>query len=71
MAAGGQGRYGIRGRRGLDVACGFDARVEMARALRDGGLSFRRIGERLGVSQWTVRDWCEYRTRTAPPGRAD
>jgi hypothetical protein len=31
MAAGGQGRYGIRGRRGLDVACGFDARMTAAR----------------------------------------
>jgi len=37
--------------------------VERARVLRGRGTSYRIIGYALGVSQWTVRDWCEGRTR--------
>ena len=38
--------------------------VAEARALRRlRGMSFRQIAAKLGVSMWTIRDWCEYRTR--------
>lgn len=41
-----------------------DNDVELARALRDEGLSYRAIAEKFETSPWTVRDWCTYRTRT-------
>jgi orotate phosphoribosyltransferase-like protein len=37
--------------------------VERARTLKDGGLGYKRIGRQLGISEWTVRDWCAFRTR--------
>jgi hypothetical protein len=38
--------------------------VERARTLRERhGWPYRRIGEELGVSRFTVADWCKYATR--------
>jgi len=53
-------RYGERHHR----ARHSDHDVELARALRDEGLTYREIAEKLEVSYWTARDWCDYRTRT-------
>ncbi|MGH8443825.1 MAG: hypothetical protein ACREVL_01105 [Solimonas sp.] len=44
--------------------------VEQARQMRDRGRSYGQITARLvangvNVSYWTVRDWCDYRTRSA------
>lgn len=41
-----------------------DDTVEQARQMHDEGIGMTTIGRRLGVSQYTVRDWIEYRTRT-------
>lgn len=41
-----------------------NAIVEQARQLRDRNLSYLQIARILGYSKWTVRDWCDYRTRT-------
>jgi ribosome-binding protein aMBF1 (putative translation factor) len=41
-----------------------DAQVRNVRAARERlGWSYREIGEFFGVSLWTVRDICTYRTR--------
>jgi hypothetical protein len=38
--------------------------VERARELHEQhGLSYELIGMLLQISQWTVREWCAYRTR--------
>ena len=39
--------------------------VARAVELRATGLSYRAIGESVGASQWTVRDWCQGWTRWA------
>lgn len=40
-----------------------DEQVEAMRVMRDGGASYRQIGERFGCSMWTARDITDYRTR--------
>lgn len=42
-----------------------DEAVSRAIQLRQIGLSYRAIGEAVGASQWTVRDWCQGWTRWA------
>lgn len=37
--------------------------VRQALTLREQGLSYPKIGQRLGVSEWTVADWCQGKTR--------
>lgn len=39
--------------------------VEEARRLHATGLGYKRIGEQLRVSQWTVRGWIAYGHREA------
>lgn len=40
-----------------------DSTVRRARDLRRQGLTYKRIGELLGVHRITVRDWVTYATR--------
>ena len=40
-----------------------DETVEIARQMHDGGMGYKRIAKKLGVSVWTIRDWLTYRTR--------
>jgi hypothetical protein len=40
-----------------------DDTVERARTLHDAGYNYRQVGEAVGASLWTVRDWLTYRTR--------
>lgn len=51
-----------RGERHFKVNHGADV-VEHARTLRDSGLTYQAIAQRVNASIWTVRDWCDYRTR--------
>lgn len=37
--------------------------VKAALALRAQGLSYPKIGAQIGVSEWTVADWCQGKTR--------
>lgn len=37
--------------------------VRMARILRAAGKTYAAIGNTLGVSPWTIRDWCVLATR--------
>lgn len=37
--------------------------VEAARELHEQGWGYGRIGKKLDVPKYTVRDWCTYRVR--------
>lgn len=37
--------------------------VRQALSLREKGMSYPKIGAQLGVSEWTVADWCQGKTR--------
>lgn len=37
--------------------------VKAALSLREQGLSYPKIGKQIGVSEWTVADWCQGKTR--------
>ncbi len=37
--------------------------VRTVLSLRAQGLSYHKIGQRIGVSEWTVADWCQGKTR--------
>ncbi len=37
--------------------------VKVALALREQGLSYPKISKQIGVSEWTVADWCQGKTR--------
>ena len=40
-----------------------DEQVRVIRRMHSEGLSYRVIGEAMGVSMWTVRDICQFVTR--------
>lgn len=37
--------------------------VRQALTLHYQGFSYAKIGQRLGVSEWTIADWCQGKTR--------
>lgn len=40
-----------------------DETVEIARMLRDGGMTYVQIAEQVGAPPRTIADWVNYRTR--------
>jgi DNA-binding NarL/FixJ family response regulator len=40
-----------------------DEQVRVIRRMKSEGMTYRAIGEAMGVSMWTVRDICQFVTR--------
>lgn len=41
--------------------------VETVRRMRDAGCGYGYISKKTGVSEWTVKAWCDFKIRTNDP----